>query len=141
MKIICEDTGEQFNQYYDYMQSRHWRLKKAAFKKSKLYFGRCHVCKSDEKGLHIHHKTYTRVGKEHLSDLVCLCEKCHYELHDLMNEKDKSKRSTKVRNQTLLRKMRKQHERKNKCKNSQKNGRKLTKQQKSNKEWLAQNYQ
>ena len=31
--------------------------------------------------LHVHHLTYVRFGREHLADLVTLCESCHDALH------------------------------------------------------------
>ena len=132
-KIICDDTGEEFIKYSAYMNSEHWQLKKKAFKECKLFKGCCQIC-SEKDNLHIHHKSYTRLGKEYLSDLVALCESCHFKLHELLDESDKH---GKAYHQTLIRKLRKKNNKKNKKPTGKK---KLTKKQKSNKEFLAKNY-
>lgn len=36
----------------------------------------------------MHHKTYKRLGKERLTDLILLCEDCHLELHYRVKEDD-----------------------------------------------------
>lgn len=46
----------------------------------------CKKCKSagDGKPLHVHHRTYDRFGgRELITDLVTLCEKCHAKVHKL----------------------------------------------------------
>lgn len=66
--------------YQLYLQSRHWRDIRARYYKS----GRpkeCYVCGSKEQ-LHLHHRTYKRVGRERLKDLILLCKDCHGDLHD-----------------------------------------------------------
>lgn len=55
------------------------------FKKRNLTFKRlgafCHKCKS-KKNLHVHHKTYKRLGHEDIfEDLVPLCITCHEACH------------------------------------------------------------
>lgn len=41
----------------------------------------CIMCETVEGQLHVHHTTYADVGNEKLSQLVCLCEKCHEKIH------------------------------------------------------------
>lgn len=78
--IVCFDTGEVFNNYRDYLLGNHWKEVKQKYKRSKLP-QHCNVCDSKIK-LHLHHKTYKRIGKERLTDLIYLCEKCHSFAHD-----------------------------------------------------------
>ena len=37
---------------------------------------RCERC-GDEGPLEVHHLTYARIGREHFSDVIALCEDCH----------------------------------------------------------------
>jgi len=66
--------------YRNYLESNHWkRIKNKKYNSNpKLY--KCSIC-GYRKGLHLHHKTYKRIEKERLSDLVWLCEICHKNLH------------------------------------------------------------
>ena len=40
------------------------------------------VCACGAPAVHVHHKTYENIGKELMSDLVSLCEKCHTHVHE-----------------------------------------------------------
>lgn len=84
----CEDTGETVIGYHNYLKTRHWEIIKERYKKSKLQ-KTCNVCKAKE-NLHLHHRTYKRVGREWLNDLIYLCEGCHKKTHEIVN-KSKSK--------------------------------------------------
>lgn len=64
--------------YSAYLQSDHWADVRSRFRKSKLK-KRCHVCRGPYSDLH--HRTYKRLGKERLTDLVPLCRDCHGEVH------------------------------------------------------------
>ena len=65
------------------MKSDKWdSIKKRLFKSRGKY---CQVCKT-ESNLHIHHKNYDNWQKEKLSDLLILCQKCHYDLHFIKNK-------------------------------------------------------
>jgi len=44
---------------------------------------RCEAC-GVPWGLQVHHKTYQRLGKEDLDDLVCLCRVCHRKFHGIV---------------------------------------------------------
>ena len=66
--------------YKQYLESSHWQKKKEEFKNSKYYKGYCWVC-GDKKNLHLHHKTYEKIGREMLCDFLELCPDCHNQLH------------------------------------------------------------
>jgi hypothetical protein len=69
-----------FPSYTDYLRSRHWRQMKVAFRES-AHAQEC-ICGETE-DLHLHHKTYARLGAERLDDLVALCSRCHRMVHVL----------------------------------------------------------
>lgn len=52
------------------------------FRKNPNYSNRCYVCGS--KRTIVHHKTYKNLGREEDDDLLCLCNKHHYEVHSLV---------------------------------------------------------
>lgn len=65
--------------YATYIQSAAWKAKR---KQALLYHGNeCKVCKSTLE-LTVHHKTYTRLGREKMKDLEVLCVGCHGDLHE-----------------------------------------------------------
>lgn len=65
--------------YRNYLRSDKWRRKRAkALKRAK---NRCQVC-SSPRDLQVHHRTYSRIGKERAYDLIVLCEICHRLFHD-----------------------------------------------------------
>jgi len=65
-------------EYQAYLHSEHWINKRKEFYKVNQAI--CSKCQST-KNLNLHHLTYARLGKELLTDLICLCETCHHELH------------------------------------------------------------
>jgi HNH endonuclease len=64
--------------YEVYLATNYWRnLRERAFSE----LGRsCRVC-TETGSLHVHHKTYERLGRERVADLEILCERCHQEKH------------------------------------------------------------
>lgn len=64
--------------YKKYLHSRHWKTTKFLLYSTKK---RCSLCRS-KKNLNIHHKTYSRLGNENPSDLILLCQECHYLYHE-----------------------------------------------------------
>jgi hypothetical protein len=65
--------------YTEYLKTHHWQMKR---KKAMYEAGyRCQLCNSEGE-LHIHHRTYERVGCEKDADLVCLCAPCHKVFHE-----------------------------------------------------------
>ena len=65
--------------YEEYLLTEHWKMARD----SVLLFwdNRCMICNSEEK-IHVHHRTYVRLGDEQMNDLVPLCEECHSLFHD-----------------------------------------------------------
>lgn len=64
--------------YEDYLRTIHWKAAKKSALKRVGY--RCQVCYAKGR-LHVHHRTYERLGCELLSDLTVLCEPCHELFH------------------------------------------------------------
>lgn len=80
-----KDLG--FASYSSYLKSSTWKKTKQKFFQSKFVMRLegylvCSCCKSSTK-LNVHHKTYERLGKEKLTDLVLLCEECHNKTHEI----------------------------------------------------------
>ena len=65
--------------YKKYLKSPHWKIKR---KQTKSYYGdKCVICGTEK--VDTHHLTYKRINKEnHKTDLLPLCRKHHYEVHD-----------------------------------------------------------
>ena len=82
--------------YYNYICSERWQIKRRQFYSSKMYkhfLGEgkwnCYCCGIENIPLDLHHRTYKRLGKEKISiDLVPVCRTCHEEIHKLVEEKD-----------------------------------------------------
>lgn len=63
--------------YADYLAGPHWKAIKARL----LNFAqRCPVCENDTTRI-LHHITYARLGAEHDSDFLHVCEDCHNMIH------------------------------------------------------------
>jgi hypothetical protein len=67
-------------EYAEYLQTAHW--KEISAKVKERAGNRCQVCNSD-RALEAHHRTYENIFHEleHLSDLTCLCGRCHGLFH------------------------------------------------------------
>ncbi len=65
--------------YDKYLLTPEWRERR----KGAIGWARnaCQLCNSTEKPLHVHHRTYDRLGAELPADLVVLCAKCHTTFH------------------------------------------------------------
>ena len=91
-KVICS-TGEVVYNYHDYLLTRHWTKKRIEVA---IHYGyECQFChEKNPIKFEIHHKTYKRLGKEIMSDLLFLCGKCHRDYHkrktELKNKKAKA---------------------------------------------------
>ena len=71
--------------YKDFLSSWVWGSTRARI--LKRAGDKCEVCGA-EGTLHIHHKTYRRVGGNELDeDLIVLCPKCHKRVHELAKER------------------------------------------------------
>jgi len=90
--FTCKRTGEVVGSYSEYLESNHWKDKKAWYfklrlpkgkasrslkKHGRVNIGKCKLCKKQCYALDIHHLTYDHLGKERLQDLVHLCRVCH----------------------------------------------------------------
>ena len=68
--------------YKEYIQSPEWAERRTRFFRSGMPSDHCTACGLPrESGFHLHHRTYKRLGAEHLGDLILLCPRCHSELH------------------------------------------------------------
>jgi hypothetical protein len=67
-----------FSSYAEYLDSEHWKSVRARYRASKVpdYCARC-----GGPGENLHHKTYERLGREWLRDLVLLCRPHHEAVH------------------------------------------------------------
>lgn len=66
----------------DYIDSPEWARKKEEYYSK--HPRKCQICNT-EKRIHLHHKTYERLGKEEDNDLVPLCAAHHERLHEEHN--------------------------------------------------------
>lgn len=74
-----------FETYADYLKSDAWKSIRSRWMHSKLCRGdKCHAAGCSEVYfLSLHHRTYQRIGREQLKDLVLVCNKCHEKIHAL----------------------------------------------------------
>lgn len=66
--------------YADYLQSPEWKERARQARQRAGY--RCQRCGSKQGPFEVHHRTYTRKGKERPDDLLVLCRICHQSAHD-----------------------------------------------------------
>lgn len=85
--LRLNDLG--YKNYREYMASKHW----SEFK-SKVYSRLrkrnqivCEFCRKSDLVLHVHHKTYKRLGNELIGDVFLLCQECHTAVHCLEKSK------------------------------------------------------
>lgn len=71
--------------YNDYLQSEAWRVRRK-WKLEQADF-RCQVCNAGGE-LHVHHRTYDRLGSERENDLTVLCQDCHGLFHGKVQRPD-----------------------------------------------------
>src|SRR5579859_6150258 len=72
-------AGRRHSTFYTtYLRSRQWAAKRRQVRVRAG--GRCERCRS-RPGIHAHHVTYARLGKERQEDLRWLCEACHQAQH------------------------------------------------------------
>jgi 5-methylcytosine-specific restriction endonuclease McrA len=71
------------SEYQTYLRSEHWQtMRRLALEYAE---NSCQLCCSPSP-LHVHHRSYERLGREKLSDLIVLCEGCHRRFHDVMQK-------------------------------------------------------
>lgn len=74
--------------YKRYLRSQNWQ--KLRFEVLKRSGGRCERCGYQpwKRGvLQIHHLSYENVGHETADDLICVCARCHMELHGISGKR------------------------------------------------------
>lgn len=69
--------------YTEYLTTNHW--KRTATEAKERAHWQCALCCSTE-DLHVHHRTYARLGYERQSDLIVLCHVCHAKFHGTFEE-------------------------------------------------------
>ena len=67
--------------YEAYLRSPEWEAKKAEYRANPRLPQACVVC--GNRRVDLHHRTYLRVGRERLTDLVPLCRDHHDEAHKI----------------------------------------------------------
>jgi len=75
-----------FQSLEEYWRSERWRETKRRYRSSD-YPQRCLICGSSH--FDLHHRSYARLGKEELFDLVPLCRRHHDQLHELLDPNPK----------------------------------------------------
>jgi hypothetical protein len=73
--------------YYAYLKSPEWAVRRQW--KLEAAENRCQLCDATDR-LQVHHRTYERLGKERIADLIVLCERCHRKFHDIYNKPPRS---------------------------------------------------
>lgn len=74
--LVCSTSKETIYSYKEYIESIHWKLLKERYLISGLS-KRCYKCNSKEVPYEFYHRTYKRMGKEKLTDIVPMCLKCY----------------------------------------------------------------
>lgn len=74
--------------YEDYLKTGIWKRKRIyLLKKRGAICQSCNNITNNISELHVHHRTYTTLGKEKEQDLTILCKTCHTKLHDKYTHK------------------------------------------------------
>jgi 5-methylcytosine-specific restriction endonuclease McrA len=76
-RLIISQHDRRYR-YDQYLRSQQWDLIRGQVRAK--YKDTCQECFKAGK-VEIHHKTYERIGAEHIDDLVALCRSCHKALH------------------------------------------------------------
>ncbi len=83
----------KYKSYKDYLLSNIWKKKRKKVLERDGYC--CKEC-GQKSNLQVHHKTYKRVYKEPLKDLIVLCSFCHKDKHNLVTKDEITDRVTKM---------------------------------------------
>lgn len=68
--------------YERYLKSEHWQEVRNQYWASPRPKA-CYVCAG--KSTDLHHRTYERLGRELLTDMVAVCRDCHFSIHEYHN--------------------------------------------------------
>ena len=75
------EPDSAFDDHRSYIASPEWAFRKEEY--YKLHKKVCRSCGSDDREIHLHHRTYKRIFREDDGDLMPLCRECHASLHHL----------------------------------------------------------
>lgn len=71
--------------YRDYLKTSDWNDKRSKTYKRCNY--RCQICGATDLEVHAHHIKYGDLSKVcPIKDLMCLCKRCHFKLHEYMQD-------------------------------------------------------
>jgi 5-methylcytosine-specific restriction endonuclease McrA len=75
--------------YKSYISSTNWSANPARLAELKAAGFRCRTCNDgrDQAQLEVHHRTYERLGHEHVGDLTTLCSECHRDITDSLRRR------------------------------------------------------
>ncbi len=85
-----------YSSYEEYLSSEHWiAFKKRVYAWAYKLYGKplCEICKRNNCVLNIHHRSYKRLGKERIGDIILICEDCHLKIHKLSYSTKYSKKN------------------------------------------------
>ena len=88
--FTCIDTGETVNSYEEYLTTKHWKEVKEKYLSSKLS-KICQHCGKSNIPYDFHHRTYKRIGREYLLDIIPLCKDCHFSSNERLKLPHNSK--------------------------------------------------
>jgi hypothetical protein len=80
--------------YYLYLESPAWAAKRQQV--IERAGNKCQLCASTKK-LNTHHNTYKNLFAEPLTDLACLCRRCHKKFHRIGEPRETAKRFVNAR--------------------------------------------
>lgn len=72
-----------YKNYAEYLASKEWKAKRLKVLDRANYI--CEIC-GIKRAYQVHHKTYKRIYRERLTDLVATCGICHQAEHNLLTE-------------------------------------------------------
>ena len=87
--------GLMLELYDQYLETKHWQdVRDSKFDEQAKEHGHnyCEKCGETpnkvtrETALHVHHKTYERLGAERLEELMIICRPCHEKEHGIRRE-------------------------------------------------------
>src|SRR5215831_5975253 len=69
--------------YAEYLRSDHWRELKASWVPRRTWQGKpvCELCLGRVGPFELHHKNYSRIGREPPKHLMLICRACHQWIH------------------------------------------------------------
>jgi len=85
VKEITKKVVKKKRSYREYLKSDTWKIKRdKVIKRANNW---CEICRVN-RAWQVHHKTYKRIFRERLSDLIATCETCHKAEHNLLTEEE-----------------------------------------------------